>query len=399
MHYTNYPLHLYNLLTLCDKDLISHNFRNMDKIGFPYNYISRGERIAEFIIDNNELPEYFMHDNNKYNINEWLFNHNTTGLVVLKIDNITQARLLYENYYLGNNKNSKAISWSVGKSIMGALVGLAVQDGYIESINDKVSDYVDSLGDSPWNNITIKNVLQMSSGIQFDENYFDLFSDINIMMAHLVLGYDLEYYASNLGKNKEQGISLDYISINTQVLGMIVKHAINKQSNGSKSLTTYLHEKLWKRVGFECDLFWLLDNNQSKMELAFGTMNTCTRDYARFGWLYLNKGKAPLDGEQLINEQWVIDSITPDSSYLMPNKNNLGYGYQWWIPSCENDNVQQCDDYLAIGVYNQFIYVSPKNNIVIAKNSAYADYENNCDISEIESISFFREITKKFSKC
>lgn len=383
--------YVYKWLTLTDKNNIVNNFRNMDKMGLPYNYALGTNKIARFLDAKHELPKTFIYNNTEYNLKERLQKYWTTGLVILKIDNVTTARLLHEKYYLGNDEDSKAISWSTGKSIVSALMGIAIQEGHIRSVDDLVTEYVPSLVDSGFHNVTIKQVLQMSSGIKFDENYFSLFSDISTMVRNVVLGYDLETYTQSLYRKTTPGTQLDYVSINTQVLGMILNNAIGKP------LTKYLDEKLWSRGGFECDLFWLREFSRNR-ELAFGTINTCTRDYARFGWLYLNKGRSPLNGVQLINEQWIADSSTPLAPHLLPRPHKeypLGYGYQWWIPPHDDE---ASDDYLAIGVYNQFIYISPQYGIVIAKNSAYADYDHDDVHSELETIAMFRTIAKAYSK-
>ena len=140
------------------------------------------------------------------------------------------------------------------------------------------------------------------------------------------------------------------------------------------------------------------------MELAFGTLNTYTRDYARFGWLYLNQGLSPLDGSRLIDAQWITDSVTATESHLKPQyPDHFGYGYQWWLPGTEN-NPEQCQgDYLAIGVYNQFIYIDPVSRIVIARNSANPNYNKETDpitgsnIGETQAVAAYRAIVHSMS--
>lgn len=238
---------------------------------------------------------------------------------MLKVDSTTEARVLFEDYYLGNVKESKTISWSMGKSVVGALVGIAVAEGKIESIHDPVTKYVPILKRSGYNNVKIKDILQMASGVKFSEDYFDFWSDINVMGRTLALGYNFDDFIASLWSEREAGQKLNYISVDTQVLGMLLKAVI-----GEQTVTNYLQEKIWKVGGFECDLFWLLDNEEHKMELAFGTLNTCTRDYARFGWLYLNKGKSPLNGNQLVSEAWITASTTPGEPYLTPTERRPG---------------------------------------------------------------------------
>jgi CubicO group peptidase (beta-lactamase class C family) len=395
---------VYNGITLFDENKIVRNFRNMDKMGFPFDYTHYGRDVAKFNENSNfSLPESFCHNSKCHNVNDWLHKNWVTGLVVLKINKVTDATLLYERYFRGNNENSYVISWSVGKSIVSSLIGIAIQDGYIESVHDSVSKYVPSLKKSGYNGVSIKDVLQMSSGIKFNEDYADATSDINRMCARIALGMDINDYIISLKRKNVPGTVHNYISVDTQVLGMVLKSATQMP------LTEFLRMKLWSLGGFDCGLFWLLDNENSRTELAFGTMNTCTRDYARFGWLYLNKGASPLNGKQIINSEWITQSITPNEQHLMPGINKqypLGYGYQWWIPpSTDNkpygksvdSNIQ--GDYLAIGVYGQFIYVSPMHNVVIAMNSANPNYTNGGntygELLELETIELFRTIAEK----
>jgi CubicO group peptidase (beta-lactamase class C family) len=150
-------------------------------------------------------------------------------------------------------------------------------------------------------------------------------------------------------------------------------------------------EKLWHPMGVESSGYWLLDSEG--MELAYGGMNATARDYAKFGELYRLGGR--LNGHQIIPAEWVSASVTPDAPHLQPGKDNsasdweIGYGYQWWIP----ESVE--GEYLAIGVYNQFIYVNPTHGVVIVKLSAFRNYgvtDDESDNREIETIELFRAI-------
>lgn len=386
---------LYIALTFFDKKNIVHNFRTITSLGWPYATAHKGDKVAKF--EQNclmPLPYTFTFKNNTYNLEHWLKNYWTTGLVVLKIESPTKAKLLFESYYLGNTPQTKTISWSINKSVVSALIGIAISEGKISSVNDYVTTYAPQLLGSGYDGVIIKDVLQMSSGVNFDEDYANLNSDINKMSFWLSYGWNMDDFIKTLYRNTNPGTKHDYISSDTQVLGMVLKGAIGK------SLTSYLEEKILQPCGFESDCDWLLDNETSKMELAFGTLNTSTRDYARFGWLYLNKGLSPLDGSTIINSEWI------DESHLKPSRfDNLGYGYQWWLPGQDTNQFgiksEIQGDYLAIGVYNQFIYIDPVSNIVIAMNSANPNYNEQTDkygtnIGELEAIAAFREIAKHY---
>ncbi|MEN6423228.1 MAG: serine hydrolase, partial [Smithella sp.] len=240
---------------------------------------------------------------------------------------------------------------------------------------------------SGYNGVSIKNVLQMSSGVRFNEDYGDFNSDINRMGRYFALNMPLADFVASLKAERKPGTFHHYVSMDTQVLGMILRAATGK------TLSEYTEEKLWKPLGMESDAYWLIDS--SGMEAAFGGLNVTLRDYARFGRLYLKNGN--WNGKQIIPEAWCKASVTPDAPHLMPGKRSnaswvLGYGYQWWIP--ENPD----GDYLAFGIYGQAIYVYPRYNIVIAKTSAYSDYNKDGEDMEIESIEVFRTIARNLGR-
>lgn len=390
-------IRLYNVATLFDEKYIEENFRSAFHRGFPSRVALPGNRVAEFKSDTRELPREFEHDGKSYNTQEFLHQKWATGMVVLKVDGVTDARLLHEQYWRGNARESLAISWSMGKSVVSALFGIAVGEGLIRSIEDKVTDYAPELVVGGYNGVRIKDVLQMASGIRFSEDYFDSFSDINLMGKTLALGFSINDFVANLVNERVPGTYNHYVSMDTQVLGIVLSKVI-----APDTLTSYLEKKIWQAAGMEDRVHWMLDNEHDAMELAFGTLNARTRDFARFGWLYLNGGKSPLDGQQLVPEKWVRDSLTPDAPYLMPGDQPghdypWGYGYQWWLPGSEADHNVIEGDFVALGIYNQFIYVNPKHRIVIARNSAYPRYKEDTRESEQLAIACFRKIAQAFA--
>lgn len=369
---------LYKVITLFDEGVIVENFRNMGSF-IDYRVVHKGDTTYEFDRAETALPETYVYNGETKNIKKFLDDTWTTGLVVVKDD-----KIVFEEYYLGNTEESKAISWSVAKSFVSALVGIAVDEGYITDIADPASDYVPMLKGTGYDGVSIKNVLQMSSGIRFNEDYFDFFSDINRMGRVIALNLSLDNFVASLANEKEPGTFNHYVSMDTQVLGMVLREATGQ------NLSSYLEEKIWKKIGMESDAYFLTDGKG--MELAFGGLNVVLRDYARFGRLYLNDGK--WNGEQVVPADWVRASVTPDAPHLMPGDIPdlsdwvLGYGYQWWIPQNPEG------DFLGIGVYNQFVYIHPEYNVVIAKTSAYAHYDVDGFDRELETIEVFRAIAK-----
>ena len=176
-------------------------------------------------------------------------------------------------------------------------------------------------------------------------------------------GASQDKFAASLKNERPPGAYNHYVSINTHVLGMIIVRATGK------SLTKYLQEKIWNKLGMEYNAFWMVDDYD--MEMALGGLNVTLRDYAKMGQLFLQKGN--WQGEQIVSSEWIKASVTPDAPHLMPGDNpnsahEFGYGYQWWIP--EGDQ----GEFMAMGIYNQYIYVNPSTRTVIVKNSANHRY-------------------------
>jgi CubicO group peptidase (beta-lactamase class C family) len=361
-----------------DPDTIVENFRSLYK-KYPSTTVKRSGPVYELPEKHRKLPETYVYEGETKKISDWIKHTDTTGLIVIK-----DGVVVFENYYDGNEKSTLSISMSVAKSFVSFLIGVALEEGQIVDLQDPVDTYAPELKGSGYEGVSLKNVLQMSSGIRFTEDYGDLKSDIVRLVVSFTTG-SLNEFIANLTNERKPGTFNQYVSADTQVLSMVLKGATNK------SLTEYMQAKLWSHLGAEYNAKWLTDPDGT--ELAFGGLNAALRDYARFGLLYLNQGRN-FQGKQLVPASWVDASVTPDAPHLMPGRDNpgsdwpMGYGYQWWIP----ENPQ--GDYTAIGIYGQFIYVHPGHNVVIAKTSAYVDYNNSGDEMEFESMEAFRAIAK-----
>ena len=285
----------------------------------------------------------------------------TTGLLVLKVDGVQSARVLFERYRLGNDVNSRCMSWSVGKSILSALFGVACSEGLIGDINVKtVTDYLPQLQGTAYEGVRLNDILQMSSGIKFGEEYSSPFSDINRMGYSLAFGWSIESFIKSLKKrDHEPGTYNNYVSMDSQVLGLVLAQVVRARGY---TLSSYLEEKIWSKAGFQANATWWLDNDKDQMELAIGTLGITTRDYARFGWLFLNGGLSPATGDRLIAEEWVRASTTADAPHLHPGPNAnagkdcqfCGYGYQWWLPPGDDAPSGPCE---AAGDYMVFVHV------------------------------------------
>lgn len=378
-------LNLYRFATLFSATGIVENFRTMPDY-WPARVVHRSGPIFEMPAEPRELPRTFAYNGADRDMEEFLSRRATTGLLVISHDHITAER-----YFLGNTRQTRTISWSVCKSFVSALVGIAIDEGKIRSIEDPVTDYVPSLRVSGYDGVHLKDVLQMSSGIRFREDYGDLTSDINRMGITLSTGLPLSGFIAGLVNEKPPGTYRRYVSMDTQVIGMVLASATGK------SLSQFLEEKLWSRIGPESDAYWLLDSGG--MEWAFGGLNVTLRDYGRFGRLFLRRGQ--WSGEPIVPEAWARASVTPDAPRMMPGRNpaadsRLGYGYQWWIPEAAGaeGTGKPSSEFLAIGVYGQYIYISPDDDVVIVKTSADRDFQTDDYESDFETLAAFRAIVK-----
>lgn len=261
------------------------------------------------------------------------------------------------------------------------MIGNAVHDGQIK-LDETVDHYAPVLKEGGYKGVTVKNVLQMSSGIGFNENYGDLSSDIVRYIVQMLTGSVVDFTA-HLKNKVPQGTVNQYVSADTQVLALVLEGATGVP------FQKYFGDRLWSKLGAEADAYWLADSQGEVV--AAGGLNAVLRDYARFGLLYMNEGRN-YRGEQIVPAQWVHDSVTPDEPYLMPGrkmpsgKTAYGYGYQWWIPA------EPQGDFCGVGIYGQFIYVNPVKGVVIVKTSAYANYNVDGQAVKDETISLFQSL-------
>jgi len=366
---------LFHVITLFDKGVIVSNFSNMREIA-PTVTISKTGPQHDFGHESRSLPTSYRYKGENKSLQSFLTRSSTTALLVLKGNDIA-----YENYYQGTTEFDRRISWSMAKSFLSAIFGVAVNEGHIESLDEPVTDYVPELKGTGYDGVTIKNVLQMSSGVGFNEDYQDFNSDINRFGRLMALGGSFDDFAKSLTNEREQGTYLHYVSIDTHVLGMVLRKATGRP------IVEYFNDKLWSKLGTEEDAVYVTDTTGEPMVL--GGLNLLTRDYARFGKLYLDDGQ--WNGEQIIPLSWVKTSVTADAPHLKPGKRDsakgvLGYGYQWWLP------VDADEEFMAIGIYDQYIYINKKANVVIVKNSANIDFMKNNFESALETTAAFRAI-------
>ena len=347
--------------SLFAEDKIGHNFSHMDE-AFLSKPLSRGDGpTAELSYG----PEYAP----SAPVNDWIEARDVTALVVLK-----DGQIVYENYFKGTQPDDLRISWSVAKSYLSALVGILLDEGAIASLDDPVTTYAPKLKGTAYDGATLRNVLNMASGVTFDEDYLDPDSDINKMGRALALGGELDDFTASLKDTfTTPGSQWQYVSIDTHVIGMVVRGATGR------SVTDLLSEKVITPMGLEHAPYYVTDG--AGVAFVLGGLNLTTRDYARMGQMFLQNGR--YNGQQIVPADWVAASTAPSAPTA---EGQIGYGYQWWIPQAATEG-----EFMARGVYGQYIYINRADGVVIATNAADRKFRE-AGVSD-QNIAIFRQMS------
>lgn len=349
---------LFNVVTMFGEDKIVANFSNMREVLYHVDIAGSSNPqpwpLAEREL---ELPRSFAWHGKAQSLPAFLDRTATTSLLVVQ-----DGKIMFEDYRLGTEQADLRISWSMAKSFLSALFGIAVHEGAIRSLEQPVTDYVPTLKDSAYDGVPIRHVLNMASGVEFDEDYLAFNSDINKMGRVLALGGSMDEFAKNLERRaRAPGTQRQYVSIDTHVLAMVLRAATGLP------LRDYFEEKLWSRLGSEGPAYYLTDGGG--VAFALGGLNMMTRDYARFGELFRLRGN--WRGEQVVPGEWVDESTMNSAPPTISTyRRELGYGYQWWVPPRADG------EFFAVGIYGQYIYVNRKTGTVIVKTSADRNFRS-----------------------
>lgn len=283
-------------------------------------------------------------------VDQYLAESSTDSFLVLD-----DGKIAYERYYDINTPLSRHQSWSVAKSFLSTLIGIAVSEGKIDSIDDPVTKYVPSLSVNGFNGVSIRHVLQMRSGVRYREadvtaGTMTVIEFVANTVADNLSGgltgatYSEQVHSPRLSREHAPGSYFEYSSVNSQVLGMVLMAATGKPYH------QYLSEKIWKPAGMG-NPAWLL-NDRTGMGSSFANIYATLRDFGRFGLVWMDGGKR--GSTQIVPPAWVAQSVAPTS---------VNYGLHWWLPGNNRG------DFMALGLANQIIYVSPNDKAVIVKLS------------------------------
>jgi len=329
---------------------------------FPARTIDRGGDVAPMPTSLRDLSGYsYEFEGAQRSLAEFHQRNDTQAMLVLH-----RGRVVYETYLNGTDEATRFTSMSVAKSVTATLIGIAEGEGLIDSFDDEMGKYLPELRGTAYEHISIKHVLQMSSGVDFNEvygpnNVSDVAEFMGLsLMSNLVR---VDGKAASYPAKYEPGEKFNYSTAETQLLGMLLR------SVTGKTQADYLTEKLWRPLGMSHDATWLLDRHgPDGVEVAGCCLNAAVRDYARIGQLYLRDGIGP-DGTRILPDGWVKEATEPSSPQVqrgaLYEDSVMGYQYQWW--------AYPGTAYSAEGVFGQFIYVDPAKDIVIVKTSAWPE--------------------------
>jgi CubicO group peptidase (beta-lactamase class C family) len=313
--------------------------------------IKRGDHVHPLPKAAHEIAPTFELDGKTWTIDDYMKAYRVSGLLVLK-----DGEIVLERYGLGRKPTDRWTSFSVAKSLTSTLVGAAIQDGKIKGLDSPVTDYIPELKGSAYEGVTVRQMLMMSSGVKWNEDYADPKSDVaQVSTAGFVKGESginpLVAYLRKLPRAHEPGTKYNYNTGETDLVGILVSNAVGKP------LAEYASEKIWKPYGMEQDAIWAVD--PAGHERGGCCISMTLRDYARVGQFFLDGGKA--GAKQILPVGWTTEATTPQIDN--GEGPGAGYGYFWWIHAPGR--------YDAHGIFGQSITTFPKERLVIVQNAAW----------------------------
>jgi len=301
------------------------------------------------------------------NVDDFMSSQRSAALLI-----VHDGKLRLERYGLGFDAGGRWTSFSVAKSITSTLVGAAIRDGSIRGMDDKVSDYIPEMKGSAYDDVSIRQLLTMTSGVRWNEDYADPNSDVAKFNGHKPEdGVDaLVSYMRKLPREAPAGTRWHYSTGETNLVGVLLNQATKKP------LATYLSEKIWVPAGMEQQATWIL--NRTGQEISGCCIQAATRDFARFGVFILNGAR--IDGKSIVPDGWLLEATTTRTDVGRPGR---GYGYFWW--------TYADGSYAARGIFGQGLFIDPKRKLVIALNADWGRGASDRPADEARE-SFYRAV-------
>lgn len=343
-------------------DIQVNTFRNIDRL-FPTRTVARGKAVSVLPLSKQPLQDFsYSVDGKTYDLYDVLSMNRVSGMLI-----IHRGDIVFEQYLLGNDEHSRWMSMSVVKSITATLIGAAIHDGHISSIDDPIVNYLPRFKGTAYDGVTVKHLLQMSSGVAWNETYTDPASDRRRMLEAQISqqpGAISELMAS-LPRAAQPGTVWNYSTGETQLAGALVRSATGKP------VAQYLSEKIWSKLGMQADANWWLES-ENGLEIGGSGLSATLRDYARLGLFLLNDGviNTANGSDRVLPQGWMA---TAGSRQVIGGE-TVDYGYMFW--------PMHGRSYAAEGIFGQYLFVDPDKQLVVAMWSAQAKPLNRAGLNE-----------------
>jgi CubicO group peptidase (beta-lactamase class C family) len=337
-----------------DANVNSLTFRAMDTL-FTTRTVPRSGPVWQLERNDHALDFSYQFDGKTYSSEQFLDRTFTNALLVMK-----DGKIVYEKYLNNSDAQTRFMGWSMTKSFTSVLVGFALAEGRIKSLDDRIDTYLPELKGGAYEGVTIRQIMQMRSGVDYEERYdfanpgIAATNHINALVKNVTRFADP---ARTLTRAHKPGEVFQYKTIDTAVLGWLVERV-----SGGSTIASYMAQRLWEPLGAESDGYFIMDGPPGTgREFNGAGFNATLRDYARFGLMMMNGGRA--NGRQIVSPEWVALSTKPTESSQPARGENMGYGMQWWTFGD--------DAYAALGLQGQYIFVDPKTRTVVVKLSYF----------------------------
>jgi len=321
---------------------------------FATRTIARGGTVQELPRASLQLQDMKVRSKGQeFDLADYLSRNRVVGLLLLK-----RGRIAFEHYDLGVDANTRWISMSMAKSVSTTLVGAAIQDKLIGGVDEQLTRYLPELRGTSYDGVSIRHLLQMTSGVRWDDTHTDAASERREMLELQIAqqpGAIIEYL-SRQPRIAEPGTIWNYSTGETHVVGALVRAAVGSWCSD------YLSKKIWSRVGMQSDATWWLEAPNG-LEVAGSGINATLRDYARFGLFVANDGV--IGNERVLPEGWIEQATSP----RQVGNSRVDYGYMWWpVPASDGTFTDRA--FTARGIFGQYLYVNPREQVVAVVLSA-----------------------------
>jgi len=325
------------------------SFSNLDRV-FDHHVLERAATPSPLPRADAEPALTYRYKGRRHSIDDYLSHQRTTGLMIIK-----DGRILVERYQYDRTPAHRMLSNSMAKSIVSVAIGIALSERHIRSLDDKAAEYVPELRDLAYGKTSVRDLLRMSSGVRFIENYDGKDDSATFARVHMRHGTIAALKLFN-EREARAGTRFHYASIETQVLGLVLHRATGK------TLASYVEQKLWQPMGAEADATWI--TAPDGIERAAGSFSATLRDWGRLGALLAGDGA--LEGRQIIPRDYLIEATNwhrhPEA--FSPAIRGVGYGYQFWTMRGEERR------FALLGVFGQAIFIDPALKLVLVHTAA-----------------------------